>query len=325
MNKKSVLMVGVGGYLPKNVMLNSDLSKFVDTSDEWIRKRTGIKQRHIISESELTSDLGYKAAEIAIKSSGIKKEEIDIIILATTTPDETFPASAVTIQKKLGALNSYAFDIQAVCAGFVYALTIAKSLLISGQGKKALVIGAESFSRILDWKDRNTCVLFGDGAGAVVLESSDFVSNWGILSSSLFSDGRYKDLLYVNGGPSSSDKVGKVKMEGKEVFKHAVEKLSYALIDVLNKTSLSSSDIDWLIPHQANERIIDSMQKKFGIDKNKIIKTVAQHANTSAASIPLALYEAVKEKKIRSGNLLAFEAIGGGLTWGASLVKYGRP
>ncbi len=325
MDKKSILMVGVGGYLPKKILHNHDLSKIVNTSDEWIKKRTGIKQRHVVSKNELTSDLATKAAKIAITSAGIDPSEVDIIILATTTPDETFPASAVNVQKNLKAFKSFAFDIQAVCAGFVYALTVAESLLISGQGKRALVIGAESFTRLLDWNDRGTCVLFGDGAGAVLLESVEYIPKWGMLSSSLFTDGRYKDLLYVDGGPSKTGSVGKVRMQGKEVFRHAIEKLSFAIDDVLKKAKLTPFDIDWLIPHQANERIIDGMQKKLGLDEKKVIKTVSNHANTSAASIPLALFDAIKSKKVKSGDLLAFEAIGGGLSWGASIVRYGRP
>jgi 3-oxoacyl-[acyl-carrier-protein] synthase-3 len=320
----SILMVGVGGCLPARLVSNDELAKTVDTSDEWIQQRTGIKQRYLV-EDERTSDLAVGAAKEALEHAGISADDIDIIVLATTTPNDTFPSTASIVQRELGAFNAFAFDVQAVCAGFVYALGVAESLLKIGQGKRALVIGAESFSKLLDWDDRTTCVLFGDGAGAVILEAAAPADDWGVLSSVLHTDGRYRDILYVDGGPSETGTVGHVRMKGQDVFKHAVEKLSSALDEALTKAGKTSDDIDWLVPHQANLRIINGMQKKLGMDPQKVVRTVSEHANTSAASIPLALTAAVRDGRIQSGHVLAFEAIGGGLSWGASIVRFGRP
>ena len=322
---KSVLMVGSGAYLPEKILTNDDLATFVDTDDGWIKQRTGIAQRHIVADGELTSDLGYRAAINALENANMTADDLDVIVLATTTPDDTFPATAAQVQNRLGAYNAFAFDVQAVCAGFVYALTVAESLLLANKGRRALVIGAESFSKLLDWEDRTTCVLFGDGAGAVILEASDDAQNYGILSSALYTDGRYRDILYVDGGPSKTGSVGHVRMKGQDVFRHAVEKLASSLYAVIEQAGVSETEIDWLIPHQANLRIIDGMQKKLGLPADRVVRTVSEHANTSAASIPLALNQAVSDGRVKSGHLLAFEAIGGGLSWGAALVRYGRP
>ena len=321
----SILMTAVGGYLPEKVITNEALAEFVDTDDSWIRQRTGITQRHIVAEGELTSDMACAAASQALEQAGLNASDIDVIIVATTTPDDTFPATAAAVQRKLEAFNAFAFDVQAVCAGFVYALTVAESLLYAGKGRRALVIGAESFSKLLDWEDRTTCVLFGDGAGAVILESADNADGYGILSSALHTDGRYRDILYVDGGPSHNQTVGHVKMKGQDVFRHAVEKLASSMNEVIEKAGVREQDIDWLIPHQANIRIIDGMQKKLGLPSDKVVRTVSEHANTSAASIPLALNTAVRDGRVQSGHLLAFEAIGGGLSWGAALVRFGKP
>ncbi len=321
----SVLMTAVGGYLPQKVITNEQLAEFVDTDDSWIRQRTGITQRHIVAEGELTSDMATAAATQALEQAELAADDIDVIVVATTTPDDTFPATAATVQRKLGAFNAFAFDVQAVCAGFVYALTVAESLLQAGKGKKALVIGAESFSKLLDWEDRTTCVLFGDGAGAVILEADEGADGFGILASALHTDGRFRDILYVDGGPSMSKSVGHVKMKGQDVFRHAVEKLASSMNEVIEKAGVSEQEIDWLIPHQANIRIIDGMQKKLGLPADKVVRTVSEHANTSAASIPLALNQAVSDGRVKSGHLLAFEAIGGGLSWGAALVRFGKP
>ena len=322
---KSVLMVGSGAYLPEKILTNDDLATFVDTDDGWIKQRTGIAQRHIVADGELTSDLAYNAAINALENANMTADDIDVIVLATTTPDDTFPATAAQVQNRLGAYNAFAFDVQAVCAGFVYALTVAESLLLANKGRRALVIGAESFSKLLDWKDRTTCVLFGDGAGAVILEASDDAQNYGILSSALYTDGRYRDILYVDGGPSKTGSVGHVRMKGQDVFRHAVEKLASSMYAVIEQAGVSETEIDWLIPHQANLRIIEGMQKKLGLPADRVVRTVSEHANTSAASIPLALNQAVSDGRVKSGHLLAFEAIGGGLSWGAALVRYGRP
>ena len=319
------LITGTGSYLPEKVMTNDDLAGVMETSDEWIRKRTGIAQRHIAADGEKTSDLACHAAREAIAAAGIDVDAIDAIVIATTTPDDTFPSTAASVQAKLGATNAFAFDVQAVCAGFVYALDVADALIKSQKTEKVLVIGAETFTRILDWEDRTTAVLFGDGAGAVVLEASNNAPDWGILSSCLFTDGRFRDLLYVDGGVSSTGDVGHVRMKGNEVFRHAVEKLSSSLDAALKSAGLKDDDIDWLVPHQANIRIIDSMQKKLGMPSEKVVRTVSQHANTSAASIPLALNAAVQDGRIQPGHIIAFEAIGGGLTWGAVLARFGRP
>ena len=320
----NALITGTGSYLPEKILTNTELSKTMDTTDEWIRQRTGIEQRHVAGEDQNTSDLAVEAGRIALENAGLVPDDLDAIIIATTTPDDTFPATAASVQAKLEARNAFAFDVQAVCAGFVYALDVGDSLIKSGKAGKVLVIGAETFTRILDWEDRTTAVLFGDGAGAVVLEASDN-QEYGILSTALFTDGRFRDLLYVDGGVSNTGDVGHVRMKGNEVFRHAVEKLSASLDAALSRSSLTPSDIDWLVPHQANVRIIDSMQKKLKMDTDKVIRTVAYHANTSAASIPLALHQAVSEGKIKPGHVIAFEAIGGGLTWGAALARFGRP
>ena len=322
---KQILMTGVGAYLPETIITNDELGSFLDTDDTWIRKRTGIVSRRKAEQDELTSDLAVNAANEALKNASVRVSDIDCIILATTTPDLTFPSTATIVQQKLGIEKGFAFDIQAVCAGFVYALSVANGLMHSGQGSNVLVIGAETFSKLLDWKDRSTCVLFGDGAGAVVLQAENSKKGYGIIANKLYSDGRYRDILYVNGGVSSTGTVGHVKMQGRDVFKHAVEKLATAMDQVLKTANLTSEDIDWLVPHQANIRIINAMQKKLNLPNEKVIKTVSEHANTSAASIPLALDFGVKSGKIKSGHLLALEAIGGGLSWGASLVRYGRP
>ena len=325
MTNQRVLMTAVGSYLPANVVTNEALSSFVDTDDAWIRRRTGIAQRHLVAEGETTADLAYHAAVKALANAELTGGDIDLIIIATTTPDNTFPSTATKLQHMIEAEGAIAFDIQAVCAGFVYALDIADAMLQSGRGRRAIVVGAESFSKLLDWEDRATCVLFGDGAGAVVLELSDDAGDWGIRSSVLHSDGSYRDILYVDGGPSSNASVGHVRMEGKEVFRHAVEKLGSVMDEALSAANMEARDIDWLVPHQANVRIINAMQKKMGLPYDRVVRTVEQHANTSAASIPLALSAAVDDGRIKNGDVLAMEAIGGGLVWGAALVKFGRP
>jgi 3-oxoacyl-[acyl-carrier-protein] synthase-3 len=317
--RRSVI-VGCGAYLPAQAVSNAELAKKVDTSDEWIVQRTGIRQRHIAAESEKTSDLAVAAAEKALAAAGLQGSDIDVVIVATTTPDQTFPATATTVQARLGMEHGFAFDVQAVCSGFIYALALADNFLKLGQAQRALVIGAETFTRLLDWNDRTTCVLFGDGAGAVVLEARE--GERGILSTHLHSDGRHRDLLYVNGGASSGDLVGKVAMNGKEVFRHAVTRLAEVVGETLAANGLEPSAIDWLVPHQANLRIIDSTAKKLAMDMSKVVVTVDRHANTSAASIPLALAEAVADGRIRQGQLVLLEAMGGGLTWGAALVKF---
>lgn len=321
-------MIGCGGYLPERILTNQELASQIDTSDEWIKQRTGIAQRHVAAEGELTSDLALKAAENAIASAGIDKDEIDLIVLATTTPDDTFPATATKVQAGLGISRGAAFDIQAVCAGFIYALSVADNFIKTGQANTAIVIGAETFTRILDWEDRTTCVLFGDGAGAVVLQAhqgNGKASDYGILSTHLHSDGRERDILYVDGGPSSTKTVGHVRMEGKEVFRHAVNKLGAVIDEALSANDLTADDLDWLVPHQANRRIIESMAKRLKLPMEKVVCSIERHANTSAASVPLALCELVDEGKVKPGNLVLFEAIGGGLSWGAGLARFGRP
>ena len=325
MSKQTVLMTSVGAYLPANVVTNEDLSAYVDTSDEWIQRRTGITQRHFVADGETTADLASHAANQVLANAAMQPQDIDLIIVATTTPDNTFPSTATKVQHQIGATGAIAFDVQAVCAGFIYAVDVAEAMLRGGRGRRALVIGAESFSKLLDWQDRTTCVLFGDGAGAVILEITDEASDWGIRSSVLHADGAHRDILYVDGGPSSTNDVGHVRMEGKEVFRHAVEKLAAVMDEALIAADMQPQDIDWLVPHQANIRIIDAMQKKMQLPSEKVIRTVAAHANTSAASIPLALATAVGDGRVQNGDLLAMEAIGGGLVWGAALVKFGRP
>ncbi len=325
---ENVLMTSVGSCLPKKKISNNELSKFVDTSDEWIKKRSGIQNRYIVDKDEKTSDLATKAAKNALSKSNLGSNDIDLIIVATTTPDNTFPATAAKVQSNLNS-NAIAFDIQAVCAGFVFALSIGVSMLKNNFGKNCLIIGADTMSNILDWKDRSTSVLFGDGAGAVLLQKhiydhKDYL-NWGVLSNEIYTNGKLYNLLYTSGGVSKSKTTGYIKMQGKEVFKHAVEKLSNSIKDALKKTKYEINDLDWLIPHQANQRIINSVADKIGFDKSKIISTVSEHGNTSAASIPLALDHAVKNNLVVNGNLLGFQAIGGGLSWGSSIVRFGVP
>jgi 3-oxoacyl-[acyl-carrier-protein] synthase-3 len=315
------VIIGCGSYLPSRILTNGDLAASLDTSDDWIVQRTGIRQRHIAADGELTSDLCVAAAKDALSQAGLSAADIDIVIVATTTPDRTFPATAAIVQTKLGITGGFAFDVQAVCSGFVYALAVADNFLKAGQGHRALVIGGETFSRIVDWTDRTTAVLFGDGAGAVVLEARES-GEAGILSTHLHTDGTGCDLLYVDGGPSMGDAVGKVRMNGKEVFRHAVTRLAEVVDEVLETNHLPASAIDWLVPHQANARIIESTAKKLNLDSSKVVLTVDRHANTSAASIPLALAEAVNDGRIMPGNLVLLEAMGGGLTWGAALVRW---
>ena len=322
------MITGVGSYLPKNKCSNKTLSNFVDTSDEWISKRSGIKSRHFASDNEKTSDMAFFAANKAIENAQISKNEIDLIVLATTTPDNTFPSTATLVQKKL-EINAVSFDVQAVCAGFVFALSVAKSMMIEGNYKNCLVIGADSMSKLLDWKDRSTSVLFGDGAGAIILQKIENIESkyddWGILSNIIHSDGQFYDLLKTNGGVSSSQKIGFIEMEGKEVFKHAVDKLSSSLEEALKASNKKIDELDWLVPHQANQRIILAVADRMKIDVNKVISTVKDHGNTSAASIPLALENAVSTNKILNGNLIGLHAIGGGLSWGASIIRIGKP
>lgn len=319
------VVIGCGAYLPENIVTNSDLEKTVDTTDEWIIQRTGIKQRHIASEGETTADLGEKAARAALANAGVDIADIDLIILATSTPDNTFPATAVEIQHRLGMKHGAAFDMQAVCSGFIFALTTADLYIRCGQANKVLVIGAETFSRILDWEDRTTCVLFGDGAGAVVLEAQEGVgltADRGILSSHLRSDGSHKDKLYVDGGPSSTGTVGHLRMQGREVFKHAVGMITDVIVAAFDATGLNANTIDWFVPHQANKRIIDASARKLKIPSEKVVITVDQHGNTSAASIPLALAYAAADGRIKQGDIILLEAMGGGFTWGSVLLRW---
>ncbi|MET0537372.1 MAG: beta-ketoacyl-ACP synthase III [Xanthobacteraceae bacterium] len=319
------VVLGCGSHLPSRVLSNADLSSMVETSDDWITQRTGIHERHIAAEGETTSEMGLKAARAALAAAGIDAQSIDLIVLATSTPDNTFPASAVSVQAGLGITHGAAFDLQAVCSGFVYGLATVDALLKTGAFKRALVIGSETFSRIIDWKDRTTCVLFGDGAGAVVLEAqleNGTREDRGILSAHLRSDGRHKNKLYVDGGPSSTQTVGHLRMEGRAVFKHAVAMITDVIEDAFNATGYTVKDIDWFVPHQANQRIIDDTAKKLGIAPEKVITTVAKHGNTSAASIPLALCTAIAQGKIKKGDLIMLEAMGGGFTWGAVLLRW---
>jgi len=332
MNYRSQVL-GCGSYLPERIVTNAELAAKLDTSVEWIVQRTGIRQRHIAAEGEFTSHLAIKAAERALAAAKCKPGDIDLIVLATATPDNTFPATASKVQASLGVTKGAAFDIHAVCTGFIYALSVADNALRCGQASRALVIGAETFSRILDWTDRGTCVLFGDGAGALVLEAkpgngsqfSGRVSNMkerGILSTHLHTDGRGYDLLYVDGGPSTTGTSGHVRMEGKKIFLHAVQRLAEVAKEALDANGLEAKDIDWLVPHQANRRIIDGTGKKLGIASDKVVVTIERHANTSAASVPLALAEASGDGRIKPGQLVLLEAMGGGLTWGAGLVRW---
>jgi 3-oxoacyl-[acyl-carrier-protein] synthase-3 len=322
--RRSVVL-GCGSYLPNQVLTNADLARKVDTSDEWIVQRTGIHERRIAAPGELTSHMAVHAARVALAHAHLDAQAIDLIVLATSTPDNTFPASAVSVQSALGITHGAAFDLQAVCSGFVYALSTADALLRSGAFNRALVIGAETFSRILDWTDRTTCVLFGDGAGAVVLEAQDQPGtrdDRGVLTVRLRSDGRHKSKLYVDGGPSSTGTVGHLRMEGREVFRHAVAMITDVVEDAFKVAGYGVADIDWFVPHQANKRIIDGSAHKLGIDPAKVVTTVDRHGNTSAASIPLALADAVADRRIKRGDLILLEAMGGGFTWGAALVRW---
>jgi len=319
------VIVGCGSYLPERVVTNHDLTVSVDTTDEWIIERTGIRSRHIAAEGQTTCDLAHAAALAALRNADIRPEELDLIVLATATPDNTFPATATQVQARLGMTHGAAFDVHAVCSGFIYGLAVADNFLKAGQAKTALVIGAETFSRILDWKDRTTCVLFGDGAGAVVLRREDGaadVAKQGIISTHLHSDGRYKDFLYVDGGPSSTQSTGYLRMAGREVFRHAVTNLAGVVQEALSANNVTAADVDWVVPHQANQRILDATARKLNLDPARVISTVAHHANTSAASVPLALTAAVTDGRIQRGQLLILEAMGGGFTWGAGLVRW---
>jgi len=318
-------VTGIGSALPKRIMTNRDFEHIVETSDEWIIQRTGIRQRHIAGDDETTASLGEEAARNALASAGLEPNDIDLIILATSTPDNTFPATAVDIQNRLGIRHGAAFDMQAVCSGFIYALTTADLYIRGGMARRALVIGAETFSRLLDWEDRTTCVLFGDGAGAVVVEASEGVgltSDTGIIAAKLRSDGCHKSKLYVDGGPSTTKTVGHLRMQGREVFRHAVGMITDVIEDSFSVAGISADDIDWFVPHQANRRIIDASAKKLGIADEKVVVTVDRHGNTSAASVPLALSVAVADGRIKKGDMVLLEAMGGGFTWGAILLRW---
>lgn len=323
MTRRSVIL-GTGSFLPARRVSNAELATQVDTTDEWIVERTGIRFRHIAAEDESTSTLAVGAAKAALEAAGIPAADIDLIVLATATPDQTFPATATRVQTALGIDDCVAFDVAAVCSGFLYALQVADSMIRAGAHTRALVIGAETFSRILDWEDRATCVLFGDGAGAIVLEAqeSDEAAGPGVLATRLHADGRHNDLLYVDGGPSTTGTVGKLRMKGREVFRHAVVNLAAVMEESLGAAGLSSADVDWVVPHQANARILDATARKLGLAPEKVVVTVDRHANTSAASVPLALDTAVRDGRIRRGDLIVLEAMGGGFTWGAAVVRY---
>ncbi len=317
--------IGHGSYLPEKILTNNDLAKIIDTTDEWISSRTGIRERHVAAEGELTSHLATHAAQAALTKAGVEAADIDVIVLATTTPDETFPAAATKVQCALGANTAFAFDVQAACSGFIYALAAADNFIRLGQAETALVIGAETFTRLLDWKDRSTCVLFGDGAGAVVLKASEgkgTSDDRGVLSTHLHSDGRQHDLLYANGGPSLNQVAGVVRMEGQEVFRHAVSRLSGVLKEALEANGLKPEDVDWVVPHQANRRILESTARKLGLPLEQMVMTVDRHANTSAASIPLALAVAVDDGRIKPGDLVLMEAMGAGFTWAAAALRW---
>jgi 3-oxoacyl-[acyl-carrier-protein] synthase-3 len=318
------VVTGVGADLPAKVVTNDDLAKFIDTSDEWIRERTGIRQRHKAAEGETTSDLATRAAARALAAAGRTPAEVDLIVVATTTADLTFPAAATMVQRKLGAPVGIAFDVQAVCSGFIYALAVTDNFVARGQAKCALVVGAETMTRLMDWTDRGTCVLFGDGAGAVVLEPREgagATADRGILGVALRADGTKQDLLYVDGGPSTTGTTGHLRMQGNQVFRHAVVNISEAVIAAAHTAGVSLSEVDWFIPHQANSRILDGVARRLGIDESRVISTVAEHANTSAASIPLALAAGIADGRVKPGQLLLMEAMGGGLTWGAVVLR----
>jgi 3-oxoacyl-[acyl-carrier-protein] synthase-3 len=320
--RRSVVL-GTGSALPRRALGNDELARMVDTSDEWIVERTGIRTRYVAGPDETTSSLATDSARRALEAAGVDAKSIDLIVLATATPDQTFPATATIVQDRLGCNGGIAFDVQAVCSGFLYALGVADSMLCSGAASRALVIGSETFSRILDWEDRTTCVLFGDGAGAVVLEAREEVSDKprGVLATKLHADGAHNQLLYVDGGPSTTGTVGKLRMKGREVFRHAVTNLTSVLLEVVESAGIAVEDIDWLVPHQANARILDATARKLGMSPDKVVMTVDQHANTSAASVPLALDAAIRDGRIRQGDLVMLEAMGGGFTWGASLIR----
>jgi 3-oxoacyl-[acyl-carrier-protein] synthase-3 len=318
-------VLGSGGYLPAQIVTNDDLAQRLDTNDAWIRQRTGIRQRHIAAHDEVTSTLGLRAAQGALAYAGLSPESVDLLVCATSTPDETFPATATRIQAALGMTQGAAMDVQAVCSGFLYALSVADNALRLGQAKRALVVGAETFSRILDWEDRATCVLFGDGAGALLLEATPTngsAAERGVLSTHLYSDGRFHDALYVDGGPGSTKTTGHLRMQGREVFKYAVIKMAEAIDIALEKNNLTPGDIDWMVPHQANLRIIEAMAKRLNLPMEQVIVTVDRHANTSAASIPLALHEGASDGRIKAGELVLLEAMGGGFTWGSALLRW---
>lgn len=325
MTQTRSVVLGCGSYLPGRILSNDELARSVETTDEWIVQRTGIRERHIAAAGELTSDLALNAARAALANAHIDAGSIDLIVLATSTPDQTFPATAISVQAGLGITHGAAFDLQAVCSGFIYALSVTDGLLRTGSFKRALVIGAETFSRILDWSDRTTCVLFGDGAGAIVLEAQEQPGareDRGLLTTHLRSDGRYKAKLYVDGGPSSTQTVGHLRMEGREVFKHAVAMITDVIEDAFKATGYSAADIDWFVPHQANKRIIDGSAHRLGITPDKVVITVDRHGNTSAASIPLALADAVADRRVKRGQLILLEAMGGGFTWGSALLRW---
>ena len=325
MNNRRAVALGSGSYLPEKILTNEELSKTVDTTDEWIQARTGIKQRHIAADGELTSDLATHAGRRALEHANLKASDVDLIIVATATPDQTFPSTATRVQHNLGMESGFAFDVQAVCSGFVYALSVATQFVETGKVDTVLVIGAETFTRILDWEDRTTCVLFGDGAGAIVLqgqEGTGSLTDRGILSTELRSDGKHNQLLYVDGGPSSTGSAGLLRMRGKEVFRHAVANLATIGEEALTAAGATSDDADWVVPHQANHRIIEATARKVGIPMEQVILTVSEHGNTSAASIPLALDQGVRDGRVVEGNLLLLEAMGGGFTWGAATLRW---
>ncbi|MGA7711300.1 MAG: beta-ketoacyl-ACP synthase III [Rhizomicrobium sp.] len=318
-------ILGCGAYLPKTILTNHDLAKRVDTSDDWIQARTGIRQRHVVASGEKTSDLAVEASRAALADAGIGANDLDYIVCATTTPDETFPATATVVQARLGMTRGAAFDVQAVCSGFIFGLAVADNFIRSGDARTVLLVGAESMTRLLDWNDRVTCVLFGDGAGAVVLHAGEGEGNnadRGVLNTKLFSDGTMHDHLFVDGGPSSTQTTGHLRMHGKEVFRHAITNISAAIVASLEAAGLNVADIDWFVPHQANQRILDGTAKKLGIPPDRVISTVAQQGNTSAASVPLALATAVADGRIKKGQLVLVEAMGGGFTWGSALLRW---
>lgn len=318
-------VIGCGAFLPAKVLSNDDISKIVDTTDEWVIERTGIRRRHVVSEGETTSDLALAASKQAMERAGVTAADLDLIVVATTTPDLTFPSVATKLQGRLGMTRGAAFDVQAVCSGFIFALSVADNAIRLDQAKTVLVVGAEAMSRILDWTDRGTCVLFGDGAGAVVLRAADgegTIADRGVLNSKIYSDGRLYDILYVDGGPSTTGTVGHLRMHGKEVFKHAVTNIAAAIVSSCKEAGVDPSEIDWFVPHQANQRILDGTARKLGIRPDRVISTIAEHGNTSAASVPLALATAVDDGRIKRGDLVLLEAMGGGLTWGAALIRW---